>query len=100
MITKKDIQHIAKLARINISEEEEEKFANDLLLILDYFNSLKEVDVSNVEPSFHSVEEFLEKKLELMREDKEKLSDEQLNEKLVSSALDRKEKYIKIKNVL
>ena len=35
-ISKSDVEHVAKLARIEISEKEKEKFTNDLGKILDY----------------------------------------------------------------
>lgn len=51
MITKKDVLHIANLAKIEISEEEVEKFRKDFQDILGYFNILDEVE-EDVEPSF------------------------------------------------
>ena len=44
------VDHIAKLARIKLTEKEEEKFANDLSSILDYIDKLNEVDTKNVKP--------------------------------------------------
>lgn len=44
-----DVFHIAKLANLPISEEENEKFQKQLSAILDYFKKLKEVDTSKVE---------------------------------------------------
>ena len=51
MITEKDVLHIADLAKIEISEDEVQKFKEDFKSILDYFNILDEVE-ENVEPSF------------------------------------------------
>lgn len=53
MITKKETQHIAELARIGLSEEELDKFSHDLSSILDWIDQLKELDVSDVEPTKH-----------------------------------------------
>lgn len=50
MISQKDVQHIAKLARIELSEKEIVKFQKEFASILEYFDMLKEVDVKNVEP--------------------------------------------------
>lgn len=55
MISKEQVQHIAKLARIKLSEKEAEKFQKDLSEILDYFEVLKSADTSRVEPMTHSV---------------------------------------------
>jgi len=56
MISKEEVQHIAKLARLGITKKEEEKFARELSKILDYIEKLKEVDISNIEPTSHSIE--------------------------------------------
>jgi len=50
MISKEQIEHIAKLARIELTEKEEEKFANDLSSILDYIDKLNKVDTENIKP--------------------------------------------------
>lgn len=52
MIKKEEIKHIAKLARIDLSEEEISLMQKEVSSILDYFNLLSEVDVSNVSPLF------------------------------------------------
>jgi len=48
-LTKQQVEHIAHLARLGISEEEKEKFANELSSILNYVSELNEVDTDNVE---------------------------------------------------
>lgn len=55
MIDKKEVQHIAKLARLYLKQEEIEKMEKELSLILDYFNLLKDVNVDNVKASFGSI---------------------------------------------
>jgi len=44
-----DVRHIAKLARLNLSDDEVAKFSRELSSILDYVDQLQEVDTSNVE---------------------------------------------------
>ena len=41
MISKEEVEHIAKLARLELSDKETEKMQKDLSAILDYFNLLK-----------------------------------------------------------
>lgn len=53
MITKEEVRHIAGLARIGVDENEVEKFATDLSAVLDWIEELKEVDVTDVEPTAH-----------------------------------------------
>lgn len=45
----KDIQHIAKLARLHLTQEETEQYASELSVVFDYFAMLDEVDVTGVE---------------------------------------------------
>lgn len=50
MISRKDVQHIARLARIQLTPDEEQKFEQELSAILDFVAKLTEVDTSKVEP--------------------------------------------------
>lgn len=50
-LTKKEIEHIALLARLGLTEEEKEKYTKQLSSILDYVEQLKEVDTEGVEPA-------------------------------------------------
>lgn len=49
-----DIDYVAALARIELSQEEKEKFSAQLGQVLDYFKKLSDVDVEGVEPSAHA----------------------------------------------
>jgi len=53
MITKEEVKHIAKLARLGLTEKEIGKYQKDLSLIFDYFKKLEKVDVSSVEATSH-----------------------------------------------
>lgn len=55
MISEEEVKHIAKLARLGLTEKEIEKFQKDLSAILDYIGKLKEVDVSKAEATSHSI---------------------------------------------
>jgi aspartyl-tRNA(Asn)/glutamyl-tRNA(Gln) amidotransferase subunit C len=48
------LDHVANLARINLTEEEKERFTTQLGDVLDYIAQLNEVDVSAVEPTAHA----------------------------------------------
>ncbi len=54
MITKKSVEHISWLARIKLTEEEKEKFTKQLNSILNYFETLDEVE-ANVPPTHHVI---------------------------------------------
>lgn len=46
-----DIKHIAKLAHLQLSEEEEKKIAPQLAAVLDYVSKLQNVPTENIEPT-------------------------------------------------
>jgi aspartyl-tRNA(Asn)/glutamyl-tRNA(Gln) amidotransferase subunit C len=49
------VRRIAVLARLELSEEDQAAFAEQLGHILQYFEKLKELDTENVEPTAHVV---------------------------------------------
>ena len=49
-VSKKDVEHIAKLAKLKFNENEKEKLQGELNKILEYIDKLNELDLSNVEP--------------------------------------------------
>jgi aspartyl-tRNA(Asn)/glutamyl-tRNA(Gln) amidotransferase subunit C len=54
-ITKQEVEHVALLARLKFSEAEKERFTTQLNSILEYMDTLKELDTTQVEPTFHAV---------------------------------------------
>ena len=53
--TEIDVKYVAQLARIALSPEEEKKLGAQLGNILGYIEKLRELDVSNIEPTAHAV---------------------------------------------
>ncbi len=53
MISRKDLEHMAWLSRLELSEEDREKYTPKLNSVLDYFGELDEVDTEGVEPTYH-----------------------------------------------
>ena len=49
-IDRAQVRHVARLARLALSPEEEERFAAQLQHVLEYIERLNAVDVSGVEP--------------------------------------------------
>ena len=49
-VTKKDVQHIAKLAKLKFDENEKEKLQGELNKILEYIDKLNELELGPVEP--------------------------------------------------
>ena len=50
-----DVKYVAHLARLALTPEEERKLSAQLGNILGYIEKLRELDVSNVEPTAHAV---------------------------------------------
>ena len=48
-VTKKDVEHIANLARLNLKENEKENFIEDLNKILGYVEKLSELDTEKTQ---------------------------------------------------
>ncbi|HYF84557.1 MAG TPA: Asp-tRNA(Asn)/Glu-tRNA(Gln) amidotransferase subunit GatC [Clostridia bacterium] len=53
MITKKDVEYVAALSRLEFSEDEKEKYTEQLNVILEYINQLNELDTEGVKPTYH-----------------------------------------------
>lgn len=64
MVTREDVIHIADLAKLDFSEEELEKFADEFSKILEYVSHLREVDTEGIEPTFS-----ISAKIQPLRED-------------------------------
>lgn len=52
-ITKKEVEHVARLARLELSEQEKETLTDQLSNILTYVEQLNELDTKGVEPTSH-----------------------------------------------
>jgi aspartyl-tRNA synthetase len=52
-VTPDDVRHVAKLARLTVSEEDVEEYAKDLNAILDYVEKLAELDTEDVPATSH-----------------------------------------------
>ncbi|MDD4363051.1 MAG: Asp-tRNA(Asn)/Glu-tRNA(Gln) amidotransferase subunit GatC [Atribacterota bacterium] len=53
IITKKDVEYVAGLAKLELTEEQKELFVKQFNDILTYFKKLNEVDTENIEPTSH-----------------------------------------------
>lgn len=92
-ITVKDVQHVAKLARLQLSPEEEATLTEQMNAILQYAEKLNELDTENVKPTTHVLQVS-----NVMREDvvKESLSQEEA----LLNAPDEEDGHFKVPAVL
>lgn len=51
VLSKKDVLHVVKLAKLDISPEEEKKFQKQLSEVVDYVGELDEINTEGVEPT-------------------------------------------------
>jgi len=54
-ISLEQVRHVAKLSRLQLSQEQIQKFAGQLESILEYVAKISQVDVSGVEPMAHAL---------------------------------------------
>ena len=92
-ITIKDVEHVAKLARLDLSDQEKQQFNEQLNAILKYAQKLNELDTDNVPPTSHVLHVS-----NVMREDK--VSPSLPIEKVLLNAPDEEEGQIKVPAVL
>jgi len=54
-ISREDVQHVARLARLELSEAERERMRVEMDAILTYMDKLRSLDTAGVEPTSHAV---------------------------------------------
>lgn len=52
-ITKKEVEHVCLLARLNLEENEKEEFTHQLNNILNYVAKINELNTENIPPTSH-----------------------------------------------
>ncbi len=92
-VTLKDVEHIAKLARLKFSAEELKEFTGDMNKILEYMEKLNELDTKKVEPLSHPVEQ-----INVFREDEVK--DSINREEALKNAPKSDEEFFKVPKVI
>lgn len=92
-ITIKDVEHVANLARLELSEQEKEQFAGQLNAILKYAEKLNELHTDDVEPTTHVLPVR-----NVMREDK--VRESVPNETALRNAPDDEDGQFKVPAVL
>ncbi len=104
MLTEKEIKHIAELARIELTEKEEEKMKDELSSVLDYVVQLNKVNTDQVEPLYQTTG-----LVNSIRKDEHRTEpsegqifemDEKLNKALIGQAPEKENSFIKVRSVL
>jgi aspartyl-tRNA(Asn)/glutamyl-tRNA(Gln) amidotransferase subunit C len=92
-VTLKDVEHVARLARLEFSGPEKEKLVQELNEILSYMEKLNEVDTSGVEPLSHVIE-----LKNVFRNDAARPC--ALPEEMLKNAPDRTEQFFRVPKVI
>lgn len=92
--SKETIDHVSKLALLDLTDEEKEKFSKQLGDIISYFKKLNDLDTTNVKPTTHPIEGLKN----VFREDIpwKSLS----NEEALKNAQHKKDGYFKAPRIL
>jgi aspartyl-tRNA(Asn)/glutamyl-tRNA(Gln) amidotransferase subunit C len=56
VIDREQVLHVARLARLKLSEDEVERMSGELSTILDHIEKIGELDLDQVEPTSHVVQ--------------------------------------------
>lgn len=64
MMNKEQVEHIASLAKLKFSEEEIDGFATKFIEVLNYVDTLNEIEIESVEPTYQ-----VNDHIQLLRED-------------------------------
>ena len=92
-ITAKEVEYVAKLARLKLTDQEKELFTNQLDSILEYMEKLTELDTENVPPTSH----VLPLK-NVMRQDESR--DSHLQEEMLSNAPERDDNFFSVPRII
>ncbi len=92
-ITRKEVDHVARLARLELSEDEKETMTRQLDRILGYVDKLNELDTSTVEPTSHVIP-----MVNVMREDEVRPS--LAPDDAMSNAPDREDAFFRVPRII
>jgi aspartyl-tRNA(Asn)/glutamyl-tRNA(Gln) amidotransferase subunit C len=95
LINKEKLKHLAELAKIDLSEEELEKFLDDLNNILNYVDEIKDLNLDQFEPMVGGVVQKLE-----LREDEVEIENDETKTLIIDQFPDKKENYLKISKII
>ncbi|MDI3533756.1 MAG: aspartyl-tRNA(Asn)/glutamyl-tRNA(Gln) amidotransferase subunit [Thermosediminibacterales bacterium] len=92
-ISKKDVEHVANLARLHLDEQEKENYTKQLNSILEYMEKLNLLDTEDVPPTSHVIP-----LKNVFREDK--VRDSLSNEEVLANAPDAEDGYFKVPKII
>ena len=98
MLTDAEVERIARLARLQLTDSEKVSIKKDLSSILDYVEKLNAADTSSVEPLYQTT--GLVNSIRSDESRQEFPMDDKLLERLVGQAPQRKDRFVKVRSVM
>ncbi len=92
-ISRNEVEHVALLARLKLSEEEMNQYTEQLNSILEYAAMLEQIDTNDVSPTAHAVQLY-----NVLREDEVKPSMAQ--EKVFKNAPEAEEGFFRVPRIV
>ena len=92
-ITEADVRHVAKLARLELTDEQVHHFTDQLGAVLGYIDQLREVEIDGVEPLAHPLD-----LVNVLREDVAAPGSDR--DVMLQNAPDRQDAFFKVPKVL
>ena len=93
-LTKEEVQRIAQLARLHLTDDEIERYRDELAKVLDYIGELQKLDLKNIEPTTQ-----VTGLVNRLRDDVAVPSDAAVRERLLEALPDSENGYVKVKAV-
>lgn len=94
-MTPLDIDHLARLARLELDQTEKIKFADQLGTILTYFKKLKEVDTANIELMSQLISPA-----NIYRNDEASLRQPDMEQKIINNFPDKQGRYDRVDKIM
>ncbi|MCM1566206.1 MAG: Asp-tRNA(Asn)/Glu-tRNA(Gln) amidotransferase subunit GatC [Dehalobacter sp. 4CP] len=92
-LSREEVEHVALLARLQLSEEEVELYTEQLNSILGYAEMLQKLNTDQVSPTAHAVQLF-----NVLREDEVKLS--MSRDKILMNAPDEEDGFFRVPRIV
>ncbi|MBA30357.1 MAG: Asp-tRNA(Asn)/Glu-tRNA(Gln) amidotransferase GatCAB subunit C [Dehalococcoidia bacterium] len=93
LLSKKELQNLAKLSHLQLDEDELDKLALDLSKVLEYFSSLEDINTESIKMTGHP--------LNIINSQREDITSKSMNtEEVLKNAPSKLKKFFKIKKVL
>ena len=93
-----NIKNLAELAKINLSNEELEKFKDQIKDIIDHFSSLKKIDTNNFNSNYWEIDKNKVVELDELRKDEVAKSFE--TKEIFQNAPENENGFFKIRKIL